>query len=49
MSPATYEKYMRFKKNLQIATDKKKKHCPTPDCDSVVDVSKVIGNKVDCK
>ena len=48
VSREKYEQYYRLCQNVAEAKDHNKKPCPTPNCDSLIDITKVFGAKVDC-
>jgi E3 ubiquitin-protein ligase RNF19A len=47
-SKEIYEKYLKFKENIDISTNPSHKWCPRPDCNRFVTKGR-RGNRVDCE
>jgi E3 ubiquitin-protein ligase RNF19A len=47
-SKEIYEKYLKFKENIDISTNPSHRWCPRPDCNRFVTKGR-RGNRVDCE
>jgi len=46
--PDDYIRYQKFIQGVKVVTDRSTRYCPTPDCESIVELSHFGISKVDC-